>query len=80
MVSPPTQSGSSWASLQTPIAIAITNAYSTLTNPEAGVIPARPAIAPLIHPCAWSDYLVRRRSRNEENVFGEDTLEGIAYL
>jgi len=32
----------------TPIAIPITNACSTLTNPDAGVIPARPAIAPLI--------------------------------
>ena len=31
-----------------PIAIAITNACSTLTKPEAGVIPASPAIAPLI--------------------------------
>ncbi len=32
----------------TPIAIPITNACSALTNPEAGVIPARPAIAPLM--------------------------------
>ena len=31
-----------------PIAIPITNECSTLTNPDAGVIPARPAIAPLI--------------------------------
>ena len=32
----------------TPIAIPITKACSTLTNPDAGVIPARPAMAPLI--------------------------------